>query len=270
MATTPTNGAQGNAQRLPLFYKSLTPLSSAQHPDFGVKPRTQLEFVRGTHAVPITADEFPAAHRYFPIIFSTGDQPTPLALMGLSEGQNLFLNDDGTWRENTYVPAYIRRYPFLLARTSPDNETLSLCFDDTFDEVSAEGEQKFFQDGQQTEITRNVLNFCEEYEKSIARTAAFVKELQDSDLLMDGEVSIQAPGADKPSVYRGFRMVNEEKLRELRGDQVRKMVQNGALPLVYAHLMSVQIIREIYARANPVAQPVPSSATEAGQDTPIG
>ena len=264
MATTPTNGAQAGAQKLPLFYNSLTPLSSQAHADFGVKPRTSLEFTRGVHAIPITVDEFAAAHRNFPIVFSTGETPAPLALLGLQEGKNLYLKDDGSWQESTYVPAYIRRYPFMLARVSPDSTDLSLCFDDTCDEIGPEYDQKFFENGEQTEICKNVLNFCEEYEKSIARTHAFAKELQNSGLLMDGEVSIQAPGAERPSVYRGFRMVNEEKLKELRGDQARKFVQNGALALIYAHLFSVQIIREVYARGNPNAQPLAAAATQGG------
>ena len=67
-------------------------------------------------------------------------------------------------------------------------------------------------------------------------------------LLMDGEVSIQQEGNDQPFVYRGFQMVSEEKLNELRGDQLRKMVQSGMLPLLYAHLFSLSLMREIFAR----------------------
>ena len=34
-------------------------------------------------------------------------------------------------RANVYIPAYMRRYPFLLARLRPDSDELSLCFDPT-------------------------------------------------------------------------------------------------------------------------------------------
>lgn len=267
MASNPTNGANADAPKLPVFYKALTPLSSSAHADYGVKQRTSLEFTRGVHAVPLTVDEFAAAHRFFPIVFSTGETPTPLALLGLKEGENLYLNEDGSWRDGAYVPAFIRRYPFLLARVSPDSSDLSLCFDETCDEVGPDHEQKFFQDGEQTDLTKNVLKFCEEYEKSIARTQGFIEELKKAELLMDGEVSIQAPGADRPSVYRGFKMVNEQKVKDMRGDQARKFVQNGALALVYAHLFSMQIIREHFARANAGTPAVPASATE---DKPLG
>ena len=254
MATNPPAGAQPAAQNLPLFYKSIVPLSLEQHGNFGVDQRTKLEFTRNVHAVPVVTDEFAQVHRHYPIVFTTNEQPTPLALLGLKEGENLYLNDDGTWRENVYIPAYIRRYPFMLARPAPDADTLTLCFDETSPEIGPEGTQKFFENNDKSQVTTNVLNFCEEFEKSLQRTQFFCKELVEHGLLMDGEVSIQQTASSAPSVYRGFRMANEEKLREMRGDQARKLVQNGALPLIYAHLFSVSIIREVFARANPLPQ----------------
>ena len=64
---------------------------------------------------------------------------------------------------------------------------------------------------------------------------------------MDGEVAIQQEGNDKPYIYRGFQMVDENKLRELRGDVLRKLMQNGILALIFAHLFSLQLMREVFA-----------------------
>jgi hypothetical protein len=75
-----------------------------------------------------------------------------------------------------------------------------------------------------------------------------VEELVKADLLMDGEVAIQPEGFDQPFVYRGFRMVDEEKLRNMRGDELRKMNQNGMLPLIYAHLFSLSETRNVFSR----------------------
>ena len=76
----------------------------------------------------------------------------------------------------------------------------------------------------------------------------YFEELTKSDLLMDGEVAIQPEGFDQPFVYRGFRMIDEEKVRNLRGDELRKMSQNGMLPLIYAHLFSLSQMRDVFAR----------------------
>lgn len=75
-----------------------------------------------------------------------------------------------------------------------------------------------------------------------------MEELIKLDLLMDGEVSITQAGNDKPFVYRGFKMVDEEKLRDMNGDKLRKINQNGMLPLIHAHLFSLQLMRDIFAQ----------------------
>ena len=134
MASTPANAP---AQTLPLFYGSLAPLSSQLHPTHGLKPRTDMGFTRNTHAVPVTVDEFAIVQRHYPIVFGLGENPAPLALIGLQEGQNLYLTADNQWEPGQYIPAFIRRYPFMLARLSPDSEELSLCFDDTSAQIVA-------------------------------------------------------------------------------------------------------------------------------------
>jgi SapC len=170
-------------------------------------------------------------------------------LMGMNEGVNVFLDDKGQFTKNVYLPAYVRRYPFMLAKLRPDSDELSLCFDPSSEavgEFKKEGEPLF--DGETpTENTQNILKFCEDFEQAGARTHAFVEELEKYGLLMEGEVSIQQEGKEQPFIYRGFRMVDENKLRDMRGDELRKMNQNGMWPLIHAHLFSLQLMSEIFA-----------------------
>lgn len=242
--------SQPPANSLPIFYGNLEPLSSAAHPNFKTRSTDKAPFLVGAHAIPITIDEFISVQRFCPIIFSVGESPLPLALMGLNEGVNVFVDEEGKLLNNEfYVPAYVRRYPFLLARLAPDAQELSLCFDPGSGLVGDFEEGTALFDGDKpSEATNNILKFCEEFELSAQRTVQFMQDLQQAELLMDGEVSIQAPGAAEPAVYRGFMMVNEEKLRELRGDELRKMNQNGMLPLIFTHLFSMQLMRDIFAR----------------------
>ena len=235
-------------QTLPIFYNDLEAVNLTQHGKMKIRRIENAPHIATHHAIPATVDEFSLLQRFFPIVFSVGDNPIPLALMGLSEGVNVFLDEKGMLRDTKiYVPAYMRRYPFLLARIRPDSDELSLCFDPTSGAIGEfdEGEPLF--DGDQpSEATRNVLQFCEQFETAGQRTGAFMDELKKLGLLMDGEVSIQPEGADQPFIYRGFQMVDEEKLREMRGDELRKMNQNGLLPLIYAHLFSLTVIREVF------------------------
>lgn len=239
--------ASAPSANLPLLYNGLVPLNSNEHGKYRIRPSEAAPFLRQQHAIPLTIDEFVSAQRFVPIIFSAGDDPVPLALMGLNEGVNTFLDDEGKLRGPAYVPAYVRRYPWMLARLRPDSDELSLCFDPTSDVVGEfEEGDLLLEDNQPTELTRNILKFCEEFEQAAHRTSLFMKDLKELDLIMDGEVAIQMPGNDKPFIYRGFGMVNEEKLRDLRGDQLRKINQNGMLPLIHAHLFSLQLMREIF------------------------
>jgi hypothetical protein len=242
--------ASAPQQSLPLFYNQLEPLSSQQHADFRIRIRDKAPFLAKQHAVPVTVEEFPLVQRFMPIVFSVGDDPVPLALMGLNEGVNTFFDDEGTLLEpNFYVPAYIRRYPYLLARLRPDADELSLCFDPSSDTIGAfEDGDKLFENGEPTEITKNILQFNEQFEQAGARTAMFMKDLKELDILIDGEVTIQQEGNEQPFIYRGFMMIDENKLNELRGDQLRKIVQNGMLPLIYAHLFSLALMRDIFGR----------------------
>lgn len=242
MATAPQ-------QNLPLFYNQIEPLSSAAHGEWKARGLEAAPFLAKAHAVPLTIEEFALAQRHFPIVFSSGPDPVPLALMGLNEGVNVFVDDEGKLTSEIYVPAYVRRYPFMLARLRPDSEDLSLCFDPSsgalgeFDEGNA-----LFEGADPSQTTKDILGFCERFEQAAMQTGQFVRELAEHKLLIDGEVSIQPDGAPQPFVYRGFQMVSEEAVRNLRGDVLRKMVQSGMLPLIFAHLFSLSLVREIFGK----------------------
>jgi len=236
---------------LPLFYKDLMPLNSRDHASWKSRPLETAPWLAHQHAVPLTTDEFLQAQRNFPIVFSSGDNPLPLALMGLNEGVNTFVSEEGKIDEPIYIPAYIRRYPFMLAKLSKDGEELSLCFDPTCESIGdfEDGHPLFDAEQNPASTTTDILQFCERFEESGARTKAFVEELQKHELLMDGEISIsENENPDKPFIYRGFQMISQEKLHEVRGDVLRTWNQNGILALINAHLFSLDLMRSIFAR----------------------
>ena len=236
------------AQGLPLLYSDLVPLSSADHGAWRMRQMDSLAFIAGVHAVPITTDEFAMAQRHMPIVFSSGPDPVPLALMGLNEGTNVFVDENGQF-QNGYLPAYVRRYPFMLARLHPQAEEMSLCFDPTPDLLGDFPEGiALFDEGQPSEQTKQTLSFCEQFETAAQRTGQFMTDLVATGLLEEGEVTISNEQFPQPYIYRGFQMVNEERLRALRGDQLRKMNQNGMLVLIHAHLFSLNLMTEIFSK----------------------
>ena len=120
-----TSASAGDAQTLGqiLFYRQLEPLSAEKHRSLGVSQVSNpFSFLADTHLVPLTVDEFGLAAVCYPIIFDTQTK-TPLAVMGLRPGMNVFLGGDGSLDPEVYLPAFARRYPFLPIIANGDGQT---------------------------------------------------------------------------------------------------------------------------------------------------
>jgi hypothetical protein len=237
--------------QLPLFYKDLLPLNSRDHAAWKASPLESAAYLAETHAIPLTSDEFVDAQRHFPIVFTAGDNALPIALFGLNEGVNTFVGADMKITDPIYLPAYARRYPFILAKLQQGSEDMSLCFDPSAGLLaqSEGGEALFDGKGEPTEYTKGVLEFCNRFEQAGHRTKLFMEELAKLDILMDGEIAITRNDMpDKPFIYRGFRMVDENKLRELPAATLETLSKNGMLMLIHAHLFSLNLMRTIFER----------------------
>ena len=234
---------------LPVFYKDLIPLNSRDHATWRRRKTDKASWLANQHAVPLAAEEFPQAQRHFPVIFSSGKDPIPLALMGLNEGTNVFVDEEGVFPNPFYIPAYAQRYPFILARLTPEASAPSLCFDPSTDLVGdfADGEA-LFDGATPSEACKEALNFCEQFEISGQKTTAFMAELIRHDLLMEGEVAIQREETGGRFVYRGFQIVNQAKLHDLPGEVLRTWNRSGILHLIFAHLQSLELMRDLFVR----------------------
>ncbi len=232
---------------LPLLYKDLVPLSTQEHGGWKARQQTDWSIIAGQHAFPITVEEFIMASQRHPIVFT--DDDVPLALFGLNEGVNTFIDENNQIINEPYLPAYVRRYPFMLVSNQPNSEELTLCFDPTPNLIGEfEDGVPLIENGEATQPLKDTLQFCENFQNSVGQTGQFMRELKELGLLMDGEVTIEQPGEAQPFIYRGFKIVDEQKLKDLRGDQLRKMMQNGMLPLLHAHLFSLQHIPSLFNR----------------------
>src|SRR5688572_5579461 len=144
---------------LPLFYKKPVPLDAKAHKDLGLKKGFGLSFTKDVNAVPVNLIEMPQICHYYPIAFSPDANATPVAILGLRDNENLFVSKKGEWEENVYVPAYIRRYPFIFSEM-PGSDNLSLCVDMNDNVTESKGEQKFFGgDGKPSQLSQNALEF---------------------------------------------------------------------------------------------------------------
>lgn len=231
---------------LPPFYQSITPLFSETHANLNLKPRTSHSFAADATGIVLTVEEFPAAQRDYAIVFNKGDRVMPVALTGAPGARNQFVESTGKWRDGAYIPAYVRRYPFILARIKPDTEDLTLCFDAGSD-LLVEGRTGNLFDGDEPNgRTKTILQLCKWFEAAIVKTEQFIADLEAHDLLMDAQASIRLAGQE-PALFHGFQVVSEEKVRNLPDAEARALTKSGALALIHAHLFSLQNIERLFA-----------------------
>jgi hypothetical protein len=234
------NGAEGikATGTLPLFYTNPMPLDAKAHANLSLKKNFGFAFTEGVNAVPVNLIEMPQICHFYPIAFGPDENATPVAILGLRDNENLFFEPkSGRWEEATYIPAYIRRYPFIFSEM-PDKEQLSLCIDmnDTVTEKS--DTQPFFNpDGKPSQLSTNALEFCKSYHAAAQQTLEFSKALAKSGLLVQREAQINVTGNRRIN-FSGFRIIDEQKLAQMDDKTFLEWRTKGWLPFIYAHLFS--------------------------------
>lgn len=230
-------GEQQTPANMPLFYKKPTPLDAKAHAKMGLKKNFGFGFTEGINAVPVNLIEMPQICHFYPIAFSPDGNATPVAILGLRDNENLFLKGDNTWEQNVYIPAYIRRYPFIFSEM-PDTEQLTLCVDMNDKIVDEKSDQKFFDgEGKPSDLSNNALEFCKSYHAAAQQTIKFSKALADAGILVDREAQINV-GGDKKINFSGFMIIDEKKLADLDDKTFLEFRKEGWLPFIYAHLFS--------------------------------
>jgi hypothetical protein len=241
MTTTALPGS-GQVTGSVLFYSKPEPLSPEMHGKLGVKRMDgPFNFAKVGHAIPLTVGEFPLAAVSGPIIF-VGDEKLPIAVMGLNGGENMFVRPDGLFEPGVYVPAYVRRYPFVFANDEAGDQMV-LCIDRNAEFIVEGGDMPFFEDGQPSQYTKNCIEFCNNFEMERQRTVNFVKLLQELDIFELKTANFTPTNADgssgEPQKIAEYFGVSEDKLNALAPEKLVELRDNGALGQIYAHLLSL-------------------------------
>ncbi|SNR79748.1 SapC family protein [Puniceibacterium sediminis] len=231
-----------------LFYKSAVPLSSEAHRDFSIRTDGTYGFADTVNSVPIVAAEFRPAASDCAIVFAgEGDSVFPVVILGLQDSENLYVDNDKSWN-GRYVPAFIRRYPFVFAQ-GEDNKSFTLCIDTEYEGVNSnnEGERLFDSRGERTKYLEGVLDFTKDYQAQFVRTQALCKRLVDLDLLEPMQAQYRTPSGDSGRL-NGFSAVNREKLKMLEAETLEKMLKTDELELLFVHLQSLNNLQPLAER----------------------
>lgn len=216
----------------PLFYRNPEPVSPETHGALRLK-EAGFGFASSTNAVPLVGAEFPQAAHDYPVVFAPEDG-WPVALLGLT-AQNAFVDEAGAWAPDTYIPAYVRRYPFAFI-ASEDRFILALDRD-----AAAVNETEgvpLFENGEPSPALSQALAFCGQFQEAHRLTRAFVDALKEHDLLVNRVADAKL--RDKRSFRLGaFQVVDRERWRNLPDAAVVAFHKAGWSELVAAHLASV-------------------------------
>ena len=234
---------------LPLFYQNVVALSRERHKGWYVDSDQGFSFAAETNSVYVAASEFAAVAREYPIVFARDNDGSvvPAALLGLKPNQNLMLNG-GNWDAN-YIPAYVRRYPFILATADAQNDQLTVCIDESFSgfNTAKEGEQLITDEGEHGELLANSVKFLQEFHKHTLITKAFCDAIDKAELLDSMHAQIALNSGEKFSLT-GFHCVTREKLKNLDSEQLKTLFDNGFLELAYIHMHSLSNLDRLMNR----------------------
>jgi hypothetical protein len=222
---------------LPVFYRQPRPLNATLDQDRSLKSSVDFGFARSTNSLVLNGVEFPFAMRTYPIVFTTSEPRAAVAVLGLADSQNLFVGDDGAWIANCYIPAYARRYPFILME-QPGSAEMLLCVDEASGLVEQGGARRLFEDGKPAKLVQDALAFCSEYHGQHLATSEFVGALASHGLLTPNEARV-VMNSGRQMTLRGFDVIDEAKFNALPDDVFLDWRRRGWLHLVYCHLMSM-------------------------------
>ena len=223
------------------IYRNPVLLNQVAHKNVKIAKVKDYSFARNLNSVLVTGQEFLHASKFYPIVFVSGrnDDIVPLAVLGLRNEENLFIDDEGKWKEGAYLPIFIRRYPFILAENDPNGENFAVSVDAAYEGFdSEEGISLFDEAGNPTDEMSRVMELLKQYQMQNLLTQEFVKRIVEYELLKDFTADITMPAGEKIG-FTGLKMINEKALVELDDEKALDLYRRGFLAWIYGHLFSL-------------------------------
>lgn len=236
------------------FYRRVEVLNRAKHANLRLQLASDIRYASGLRDCPIVADEFLEAAKTYPIVFSreASGQLVAVVVLGFPGTGNLWIDESGHWRPVNYVPAYVRRYPFIVVES--EGEFL-IGLDMDFEGLGTqEGEPLFQADGSDGAFLANAGSFIEEYLAGLAQTRVFLNQLERLDLLQPFNAEVLQKGQE-PSLLQNMLCIDKTRLDNLSACELVDFVRGGHYALALAHLASLTNFSALSALMAPVHTP---------------
>ncbi len=248
-------------QGTPVFYKDIVPLDRSRHATLCLMQRADYRYASETNSIFLATVEFSQACREYPIVFADdGKVVFPLAIVGLRDAENVFITQEGAW-DATYVPAYVRRYPFILS-TQPDSEILTVCVDRSYPNLNNEQRgQALFEGGTESAFLKESIEFLRDFQTQHALSVQIAGRLKELGILEPMQANVELKAGPRLNLG-GFFVVNRQRLTELPDEQLVALVRDGSMGLIYLHLNSLDNFARLIDRlAARTVHPLASTPT---------
>jgi|CryBogDrversion2_1035201.scaffolds.fasta_scaffold00018_12 hypothetical protein len=230
------------------FYKKVVALNSEVHRNLKIAAeKGNFSYAKDANAVMLTGMEFTDVSREYPIVFVRADDGTlrPIALLGIRDGENLFVDENGKW-DARYIPAYIRRYPFVMAPGGPNG--MVVCMDEACPALGMEhGESIFDAEGKPTPRMNDMIQFLQQFQQEHARTDWLTKQLDELGIFVPQEANFDT-GNGETFALKDFYLIDEAKFGALPEEKILQLFKNGGMGLVYLHLASLGNLAKLTER----------------------
>ncbi|HVE54884.1 MAG TPA: SapC family protein [Ramlibacter sp.] len=229
-----------------VYYEKPVLLDRVKHRARRVGAGSGYAFARNANSLFLAGAEFGEAAREYAIVFTrAAGKVVPVAMLGLRSRENLFVDASGHW-DARYVPAFVRRYPFVLAELP--GQSMALCIDEAYPGLGdTEGEALFDATGGETPFLRKAVDFLTRYQGEYLRTEAFCRRLEQEGLLV--EMNARADLVDGRSfTVNGLMVIDEKKLLGLPDATAVAMFRSGELHLASMHLASLSNMQGLVDR----------------------
>lgn len=229
------------------MYQDLEILNKINHKNNSVKEIKDFSYAKNLMNAPITITEFFEACKNYPILFTKDKDENWFAsiMLGYKENENIFVDDKGVWDKLHYVPAFVRRYPFIFVEQKNNDELIVALNKDSLIIDKKNESRKLFNDkGENTEFLNNIIGFLNQFYVDSMATKEFIKQLDEWELLEEKIATVITPNQEQFNI-NGLYIVNEEKLKHLSKKKKDEICNKNAIPLITAHLISLSNIQKL-------------------------
>jgi len=230
------------------LFEGVAPLNPKRHGKSFLSTDSGYSFAAEQPSVPLQVSEFAAVAREYAIVFlQKGETFHPIAVLGLAQSENLFVDESGAW-EAKYIPAFYRMYPFVLAKVK-DEKNMALGIAENYEGFNedGDGDPLFDKSGNADKLVKNVEAFAQQAARAAVQTDRFINDLEGLDIFAPIQIKLKGPG-DASRAIGGLYVVDRKKLGEVKAETLGKLTKSGALEAIYSHLGSLRNLKALAGR----------------------